>query len=238
MDCSVFPDFKVSGEKKKILLALENAGIFTSSGLVKDKGLANVARGGRHQAEPKQFEKKPSWWNVQPAQSNVDTEVEAANNGVPKGGKKVSAGFCSIDKSKVLRSGSLLPSTGIAAHMIEHEVEIEVEKFEENEMDSSGVKKGAINAALRNEDAIRLPPPPPSSSSSPKCLFSATKWTVFTLAQPLIDAIYMVDMFALVKNSTLVSVLEILHTYNTIAVLSADSSMAIVDDRVSDNGFL
>ncbi|KAK3184333.1 hypothetical protein Dsin_031619 [Dipteronia sinensis] len=37
-DCNVFPEFKVSGEKqKKILLALENAGIFTSSGLVKDK---------------------------------------------------------------------------------------------------------------------------------------------------------------------------------------------------------
>ncbi|KAK0590855.1 hypothetical protein LWI29_032500 [Acer saccharum] len=55
--------------------------------------------------------------------------------------------------SKVLRS----PSTGIAgiaAHVIEQEVEIEVEKFEEVEMDSSRVKKGAINAAPRNEDAI------------------------------------------------------------------------------------
>ncbi|KAK1566577.1 hypothetical protein Q3G72_001585 [Acer saccharum] len=80
-------------------------------------------------------------------------EVEAANNGVPKGGKNISAGFSSADKSKVLRS----PSTGIAgiaAHVIEQEVEIEVEKFEEVEMDSSRVKKGAINAAPRNEDAI------------------------------------------------------------------------------------
>ena len=57
-------------------------------------------------------------------------------------------------QSKVLRSGSLLPSTGIAAHMIEQEAEIEIEKFEEVEMDSSRVKKGAINAAPRNEDAI------------------------------------------------------------------------------------
>ncbi|TXG55331.1 hypothetical protein EZV62_020587 [Acer yangbiense] len=50
-------------------------------------------------------------------------EVEAANNGVPKGGKNISAGFSSADKSKVLRS----PSTGIAgiaAHVIEQEVEI------------------------------------------------------------------------------------------------------------------
>ncbi|KAK0589117.1 hypothetical protein LWI29_009914 [Acer saccharum] len=93
-----------------------------------------------------------------PAQSNVDTEVEAANNGVPKGGKTLSAGFSSADKSKVLGSGSLLPSTGIAAHVIEQEIEIEVEKFEV-EMDSSGVKKGAINAALRMP--FRLPPPPP-----------------------------------------------------------------------------
>ncbi|KAK0591279.1 hypothetical protein LWI29_037878 [Acer saccharum] len=81
-------------------------------------------------------------------------EVEAANNGVPKGGKNISAGFSSADKSKVLRSGSLLPPTGIAAHMIEQEAEIEIEKFEEVEMDSSRVKKGAINAAPRNEDAI------------------------------------------------------------------------------------
>ncbi|KAK1567088.1 hypothetical protein Q3G72_007940 [Acer saccharum] len=120
---------------------------------------ANVARGGRHQAESRQFEKKPSRRNLQPAQSNVDTEVEAANNGVPKGGKTLSAGFSSADKSKVLGSGSLLPSTGIAAHVIEQEIEIEDEKFEEVEMDSSGVKKGAINAALRMP--FRLPPPPP-----------------------------------------------------------------------------
>ncbi|TXG55330.1 hypothetical protein EZV62_020586 [Acer yangbiense] len=91
------------------------------------------------------------------ADVTIPEEVEATNNGVPKGGKNISAGFSFADKSKVLRSWSLMPSTGIAgiaAHVIEQEVEIEDEKFEEVEMDSSRVKKGAINAALRNEDAI------------------------------------------------------------------------------------
>ncbi|KAK4846190.1 hypothetical protein QYF36_014174 [Acer negundo] len=87
-------------------------------------------------------------------EANVARDVEAANNGVPKGGKNISAGFSSADKSKVLGLRSLLPSTGIAAHVIEQEIEIEVEMFEEVEMDSSRVKKGAINAAPRNEDAI------------------------------------------------------------------------------------
>ncbi|KAK4845221.1 hypothetical protein QYF36_002492 [Acer negundo] len=103
----------------------------------------NLARSGGHQAESRQFE-KPSRWSVQPARSNVDTEVEAANNG---------------DKSKVLGSGLLLPSTGIAAHAIEQDVEIEVEKFEEVEMVSSGVEKRAIYAAVRMLP-FRLPPPP------------------------------------------------------------------------------
>ncbi|KAK0588606.1 hypothetical protein LWI29_003150 [Acer saccharum] len=115
----------------------------------------NLARGGGHQAESRQFE-KPSQWSVQPARSNVDTEVEAANNGDKV---NVSAGFSSADKSKVLGSGLLLPSTGIAAHAIEQDIEIEVEKFEEVEMVSSGVEKRAIYAAVRMLP-FRLPPPP------------------------------------------------------------------------------
>ncbi|KAK3184337.1 hypothetical protein Dsin_031623 [Dipteronia sinensis] len=103
----------------------------------------NFARGGGHQAESRQLE-KPSRWSVQPARSNVDTEVEAANNG---------------DKPKVLGSGLLLPSTGIAAHAIERDIEIEVEKFEEVEMVSSEIEKRAIYAAVRMLP-FRLPPPP------------------------------------------------------------------------------
>ncbi|KAK2650196.1 hypothetical protein Ddye_017685 [Dipteronia dyeriana] len=120
----------------------------------------NLARGGGHQAESRQFE-KPSRWSVQPARSNVDTEVEAANNGDKV---NVSAGFSSADKSKVLGSGLLLPSTGIAAHAtIDQDVEIEVEKFEEVEMVSSGVEKRAIYAAVRMLP-FRLPPPVPRNA--------------------------------------------------------------------------
>ncbi|KAK4846365.1 hypothetical protein QYF36_016413 [Acer negundo] len=66
---------------------------------------------------------------------------------------------------------------------------------------------------------------------------TTAKWTMLALGKPLIDAIYMVDMFTLVKNSTPVSILEILHTYNTITILLADSFMTIVEDRVSYDGF-
>ncbi|KAK3184332.1 hypothetical protein Dsin_031618 [Dipteronia sinensis] len=125
-DCDVFPDFKVSREKTEMQTISTPKKKKLHAGWDSTDVTIPEARGGRHQAESRQFEKKPSRWNVQLAQSNVDTEVEAANNGVPKGGKNVSAGFSSADKSKVLGSGSLLPSTGIAAHVIEQEVEIEV----------------------------------------------------------------------------------------------------------------
>ncbi|KAH7576774.1 hypothetical protein JRO89_XS01G0145800 [Xanthoceras sorbifolium] len=124
---------------------------------------ANLTRGGGHRAESRQFE-KPSRWNVHPSQSNVDTEVEAANNGdsnhgpladesKSKGGKNVSAGFSSADKvnlyvpSQGLASGLLL--TSMAAHAITEEVE----------MDSAGVEKGTIYEAARVP--FKLPPPPP-----------------------------------------------------------------------------
>ncbi|KAI9176508.1 hypothetical protein LWI28_003667 [Acer negundo] len=102
----------------------------------------------------KKLHARPDSADITILEGTILEDVEAANNGVPKGGKNISAGFSSADKSKVLGLRSLLPSTGIAAHVIEQEIEIEVEMFEEVEMDSSRVKKGAINAAPRNEDAI------------------------------------------------------------------------------------
>lgn len=60
---------------------------------------------------------------------------------------------------KSLRSAHVLPSTGMAAHAVDEDVEIEVEKIDEIEMASDGIEKGATY--MVKGLPFRLPPPPP-----------------------------------------------------------------------------
>ncbi|KAJ4729999.1 Zinc finger CCCH domain-containing protein [Melia azedarach] len=130
---------------------------------------ANLIRDGGQQAESIQL-KKASRWNLHPAKSSVDIEVEAVNNGNGNHGpladdiklkreKNVSTSFSSVDKLKSLRSAHVLPSTGMAAHAVDEDVEIEVEKIDEIEMASDGIEKGATY--MVKGLPFRLPPPPP-----------------------------------------------------------------------------
>ncbi|KAJ0053165.1 hypothetical protein Pint_02071 [Pistacia integerrima] len=122
---------------------------------------------------------KVSRWNVHPFQSNVGIEVEAVNDGNSNHGplldqgklkrrKNISTSFPAADKLTNLGSGNLLPSTSIAAHAVDDEVETEVEKIEQVvEMASARNDKRVIFNAKRMP--FRLPP---SSTNPPKCLFT------------------------------------------------------------------
>ncbi|XP_031254541.1 zinc finger CCCH domain-containing protein 40 [Pistacia vera] len=119
---------------------------------------------------------KVSRWNVHPFQSNVGIEVEAVNDGNSNHGplldqgklkrrKNISTSFPAADKLTNLGSGNLLPSTSIAAHAVDDEVETEVEKIEQVvEMASAGNDKRVIFNAKRMP--FRLPPPAPISRNA------------------------------------------------------------------------
>ncbi|KAK3008103.1 hypothetical protein RJ639_014365 [Escallonia herrerae] len=110
---------------------------------------------------------KLSRWDLHRAQSNNYKEAEAmgnGNNGVrpstmedkPKRGKKVSTSATSEDKLKGPESGTLLPSTSMAAHAADEVVEV-VEMNEKVEMHELQFENGV---AYRFP-GLPLPPPPP-----------------------------------------------------------------------------
>ncbi|KAM1240001.1 hypothetical protein ACFX2J_045368 [Malus domestica] len=114
--------------------------------------------------------KKLSRWSIHPTQSNFDKE-EPVNNGI--GGPKVlakegkhdrrktaSSGILSADKLKSSESGPVVPSTSMAAHAVDTEVEFELEdKSETVENGSARIEEGA--AYERGRFSFHLPPPPP-----------------------------------------------------------------------------
>ncbi|KAB2612027.1 zinc finger CCCH domain-containing protein 13 [Pyrus ussuriensis x Pyrus communis] len=114
--------------------------------------------------------KKLSRWSIHPTQSNFDKE-EPVNNGI--GGPKVlakqgkhdrrktaSSGILSADKLKSSESGPVVPSTSMAAHAVDTEVEFELEdKSEMVENGSARIEEGA--AYERGRFSFHLPPPPP-----------------------------------------------------------------------------
>ncbi|KAF5481105.1 hypothetical protein F2P56_001785 [Juglans regia] len=114
--------------------------------------------------------KKLSRWNLQPVQSNESNEVEALHNGTDsakslakegknKRGKTVLTSILNADKMKALDS-ALVPSTSMAAHVEDEEVEIELDRLEVNEPAATGIGKGPANEIM-GVLPFQLPPPPP-----------------------------------------------------------------------------
>ncbi|XP_059449837.1 zinc finger CCCH domain-containing protein 13 isoform X2 [Corylus avellana] len=113
--------------------------------------------------------KKISRWNVQPAQSNEGNEIESMNKAMNDGidssrplarGKTLSRSIHTADKVKSLESALVVPSTSMAAHAVDEEVEIElVDKIEVNKTAATGIEKEPSCEIMGVP--FPLPPPPP-----------------------------------------------------------------------------
>nr|XP_023883785.1 zinc finger CCCH domain-containing protein 13 isoform X1 [Quercus suber]POE71229.1 zinc finger ccch domain-containing protein 13 [Quercus suber] len=117
--------------------------------------------------------KKLSRWNVQPAQSNrneielmkkavndgIDSHRPLANEGKHKRGKTVPTSIISADKMKGLESALVVPSTSMAGHVLEEEVEIELDKIEVVKTADTGIEKEPACEIIGVP--LPLPPPPP-----------------------------------------------------------------------------
>ncbi|XP_050248060.1 zinc finger CCCH domain-containing protein 13 isoform X6 [Quercus robur] len=117
--------------------------------------------------------KKLSRWNVQPAQSNrneielmkkavndgIDSPRPLANEGKHKRGKTVPTSIISADKTKGLESALVVPSTSMAGHVLEEEVEIELDKIEVVKTADTGIEKEPAYEIIGVP--LPLPPPPP-----------------------------------------------------------------------------
>ncbi|XP_075671174.1 zinc finger CCCH domain-containing protein 13 isoform X1 [Castanea sativa] len=117
--------------------------------------------------------KKLSRWNVQPVQSNrneielmkkavndgIDSPRPLANEGKHKRGKTVPTSIISADKMKGLESALVVPSTSMAGHVLEEEVEIELDKIEVVKTADTGIEKEPAYEIIGVP--LPLPPPPP-----------------------------------------------------------------------------
>lgn len=117
--------------------------------------------------------KKLSRWNVQPAQSNQGKEMELMNKAVNdeicsprplvyggKRGKTVPTSIITADKIKGLEPALVVPSTSMAGHVLDEEVEIELEdKIEVTETAATRIEKGRAYEII--DMSFPLPPPPP-----------------------------------------------------------------------------
>ncbi|KAG2717077.1 hypothetical protein I3760_03G156300 [Carya illinoinensis] len=124
-----------------------------------------------HLDETIRFKKLSRWnLNLQPVQSNESNEIEASHNGTDgakslamegknKRGKTVLTSVLNADKTKALDS-TLVPSTSMAAHVEDEEVEIELDRIEVNEPAATGIGKGPANEIM-GVLPFQLPPPPP-----------------------------------------------------------------------------
>ncbi|XP_008230096.1 PREDICTED: zinc finger CCCH domain-containing protein 13 isoform X1 [Prunus mume] len=115
--------------------------------------------------------KKLSRWNIHPAQSNFDKKNEAVSNaiGSPKQltnegkhdrRKTASSSILSADMLKISESAPVVPSTSMAAHPVDTEVEIEPE----DKIEMVGKASGKIEEGAAYENvsfSLPLPPPPP-----------------------------------------------------------------------------
>ncbi|KAK9924584.1 hypothetical protein M0R45_032948 [Rubus argutus] len=114
---------------------------------------------------------KLSRWNIHPAQSNLVNENEAMNNGIgsprllAKEGKHdrrkpASSSMLSADVLKSSESGPVVPSTSMAAHAVDTEIDIELDEKIENVENASRRDEG--EPAYESERfPLPLPPPPP-----------------------------------------------------------------------------
>ncbi|XP_034207082.1 zinc finger CCCH domain-containing protein 13 isoform X3 [Prunus dulcis] len=114
--------------------------------------------------------KKLSRWNIHPAQSNFDKKNEAVSNttGSPKQlanegkhdrRKTASSSILSADMLKISESAPVVPSTSMAAHPVDTEVEIEPE----DKIEMVGKASGKIEEGAAYENvsfSLPLPPPP------------------------------------------------------------------------------
>ncbi|XP_062152275.1 zinc finger CCCH domain-containing protein 13 isoform X2 [Alnus glutinosa] len=113
--------------------------------------------------------KKLSRWNVQPTQSNEGNEIESMNKVMNDGidssrplarGKTLSRSIHTADKMKSLESAPVVvPSTSMAAHAVDEEVEIELEDKTVFETAATGIEKEPSYEIMGVP--FPLPPPPP-----------------------------------------------------------------------------
>ncbi|ESR60746.1 zinc finger CCCH domain-containing protein 13 [Citrus sinensis] len=122
----------------------------TTNGFVPE---ANLTKDGGRVAESVHL-KEVSWWNQHPTNHGSVADESKLK------GKNVSTSWFSAQAKNVRSANALaLPSTGIAAHVNDEEIEVEVEQIEEIDMASAGTGKGATYMAKGLQ--FRLPPPLP-----------------------------------------------------------------------------
>lgn len=115
--------------------------------------LANLTKDGGRVAESVHL-KEVSQWNQHPTNHGSVADESKLK------GKNVSTSWFSAQAKNVRSANALaLPSTGIAAHVNDEEIEVEVEQIEEIDMASAGTGKGATYMAKGLQ--FRLPPPLP-----------------------------------------------------------------------------
>lgn len=115
--------------------------------------LANLTKDGGRVAESVHL-KEVSRWNQHPTNHGSVADESKLK------GKNVSTSWFSAQAKNVRSANALaLPSTGIAAHVNDEEIEVEVEQIEEIDMASAGTGKGATYVAKGMQ--FRLPPPLP-----------------------------------------------------------------------------
>lgn len=114
---------------------------------------ANLTKDGGRVAESVHL-KEVSRWNQHPTNHGSVADESKLK------GKNVSTSWFSAQAKNVRSANALaLPSTGIAAHVNDEEIEVEVEQIEEIDMASAGTGKGATYVAKGMQ--FRLPPPLP-----------------------------------------------------------------------------
>ncbi|KAL9453608.1 hypothetical protein AB3S75_009255 [Citrus x aurantiifolia] len=122
----------------------------TTNGFVPE---ANLTKDGGRVAESVHL-KEVSRWNQHPTNHGSVADESKLK------GKNVSTSWFSAQAKNVRSANALaLPSTGIAAHVNDEEIEVEVEQIEEIDMASAGTGKGATYMAKGLQ--FRLPPPLP-----------------------------------------------------------------------------
>lgn len=122
----------------------------TTNGFVPE---ANLTKDGGRVAESVHL-KEVSRWNQHPTNHGYVADESKLK------GKNVSTSWFSAQAKNVRSANALaLPSTGIAAHVNDEEIEVEVEQIEEIDMASAGTGKGATYMAKGLQ--FRLPPPLP-----------------------------------------------------------------------------
>lgn len=122
----------------------------TTNGFVPE---ANLTKDGGRVAESVHL-KEVSRWNQHPTNHGSVADESKLK------GKNVSTSWFSAQAKNVRSANALaLPSTGIAAHVNDEEIEVEVEQIEEIDMASAGTGEGATYMAKGLQ--FRLPPPLP-----------------------------------------------------------------------------